>query len=155
MKSIESESAIKKLLRLGRLPKEPKMSPAVKSLSIQLLMLSSGGKPTCPPCCMVRSFSHLLLTSLLRLERCQSWFLKNIFHFPKFAPVPLFQKLSGMKSIESESAIKKLLRLGRLPKEPKMSPAVKSLFDSRTKSFFDSNITSLGMLPSVEWHCKI
>ena len=30
-----------------------------------------------------------------------------------------------------------------------MSPAVKSLFDSRTKSFFDSNITSLGVLPNI------
>ena len=30
-----------------------------------------------------------------------------------------------------------------------MSPAVKSLFDSRTKSFFDSDITSLCALPSI------
>ena len=30
-----------------------------------------------------------------------------------------------------------------------MSPAVKSLFDSRTKSFFDSDITSLGVLPCI------
>ena len=30
-----------------------------------------------------------------------------------------------------------------------MSPAVKSLFDSRTKSFFDSDITSLGALPNI------
>ena len=32
---------------------------------------------------------------------------------------------------------------------PKMFPVVKSLFDSRTKSFFDSDITSLGVLPSI------
>ena len=30
-----------------------------------------------------------------------------------------------------------------------MSPAVKSLFDSRAKSFFDSDITSLGVLASI------
>ena len=54
-----------------------------------------------------------------------------------------------MKSIESEIAIKKLLFLGCLIKEPKMSPAVKSLFDSRTKSFFNSDITSQGVLPSI------
>ena len=30
-----------------------------------------------------------------------------------------------------------------------MSPAVKSLFDSRTKSYFNSDITSLGVLPSI------
>ena len=74
-------------------------------------------------------------TLLLRLERCQSWFLKNIFYVPKFASGPLLQKLSALNSIESEVAIKKLPFLGHLIKEPKMSPAVKSLFDSRTKSF--------------------
>ena len=30
-----------------------------------------------------------------------------------------------------------------------MSPAVKSLFDCRTKSFFDSDITLLSALPSI------
>ena len=52
----------------------------------------------------------------------------------------------GLNSIESEIAIKKLLFLGRLIKEPKTSLAMKSLFESRTKSFFDSDITSLGVL---------
>ena len=33
--------------------------------------------------------------------------------------------------------------------EPEMSPAVKSLFDSRTKAFFDSDITLLSVLPSI------
>ena len=54
-----------------------------------------------------------------------------------------------MDSIQSEIGIKKFLFLGRLMKEPKMSPAVKSLFDSRTKSFFESDLTSLGALPSI------
>ena len=74
---------------------------------------------------------------------------ENIFYVPKFGPGPLFQKLSGLNSIESEIAIKKLLPLGRLIKELKMSPAVKSLFDSRMKSFFNSDITSLGALLSI------
>ena len=86
-------------------------------------------------------------TLLLRLERCQ--FLKNIFYVPKFASGLLLQKLSGLNSIESEIAVKKLLFLGRLIKEPKMSPAVKSLLDSRTKRFFNSDILSLGVLPSI------
>ena len=34
--------------------------------------------------------------------------------------------------------------------EPKISPAVKSLFESRTKRFFDSDITALSVLPSIE-----
>ena len=45
-------------------------------------------------------------TLLLRLERCQSWFLKNIFYVPKFASGPLVQKLSGLNSVESEIAVK-------------------------------------------------
>ena len=85
-------------------------------------------------------------TLLLRTERCQSWFLKNSFYV---APGPLPQKLSGRNSVKSEIAIKKALPLGRLIKQPKMSPAVKSLFDSRTKSFLYSDITSLGVLPST------
>ena len=53
--------------------------------------------------------STLTPTLLSRLKCCQPWFLKNIFYVPKFAPVPLLQKLSGLNSIESEIAIKKLL----------------------------------------------
>ena len=30
-----------------------------------------------------------------------------------------------------------------------MTPLIKNLFDSRTKSFFDSDISSLGVLPSI------
>ena len=57
--------------------------------------------------------------------------------------------LSCLNSVESEIEVRKLLLLGRLINEPKMSPAVKSFFDSRTKSLFDSDITSLGVLPSI------
>ena len=39
--------------------------------------------------------------------------------------------------------------MGRLITEPKMSPLIKNLFDSRTKSFFDSDISSLGVLSSI------
>ena len=88
-------------------------------------------------------------TLLLKLERCQYWFLKHIFYVPEFAPGPLLLKLSGLNSIESEVATKKLLFLGRFITEPKMTPLIKNLFDSRTKSFFDSDISSLGVLPSI------
>ena len=50
-------------------------------------------------------------TFLLKLERCQYWFLKHIFYVPEFAPGPLLLKLSGLNSIESEVATKKLLYL--------------------------------------------
>ena len=48
---------------------------------------------------------------------------------------------TGLNSIESEVATKKLLFLGRLITELKMTPLIKNLFDSRTKSFFDSDIS--------------
>ena len=83
------------------------------------------------------------------LPQALTYRLSQLFSVSKFASGPLLQKLSGLNSIESEIAIKKFLFLGHLIKEPKMSPAVKSLFDSRTKSFFNSDITSLGVLPSV------
>ena len=39
--------------------------------------------------------------------------------------------------------------LGRLTTEPKMAPAVRSLFSSRLDSFFDANITSRGVLATI------
>ena len=49
-----------------------------------------------------------------KLERCQSWFLKINFYVPKFAPILLLQRLSGLNSIESENAFRRLLFIGRL-----------------------------------------
>ena len=48
-------------------------------------------------------------TLLAKLERCQQWFLKNVFYVPKFASRQLLLKLSGLRSIESEIALRKLL----------------------------------------------
>ena len=51
-----------------------------------------------------------LTPSLLqKLERCQLWFLKNIFHVPSFAHCTLILKLSCLNSIESEIDVKRLL----------------------------------------------
>ena len=86
---------------------------------------------------------ELTPTLLLKL------FLKHIFYVPELAPGPLLLKLSGLNSIESEVATKKLLFSGRLITEHTMTPLIKDLFDSRTKSFFDSDISSLGVLPSI------
>ena len=67
---------------------------------------------------------------------------QTYFLFPEFAPGPL-------NSIESEVVTKKLLFLGLLITEHKTTPLIKDLFDSRTKSFFDSDISSLGILSSI------
>ena len=41
-------------------------------------------------------------SQLIKLERCQQWFLKNIFYVPVFAPSSLLLKLSALNSIEAE-----------------------------------------------------
>ena len=84
-------------------------------------------------------------TLLAKLERCQQWFLKNVFYVPKFASRQLLLKLSGLRSIESEIALGKLLFLGRLLTEDKMAPVVRNLFEIRTQSY-GANIVSLGTL---------
>ena len=56
---------------------------------------------------------------------------------------------SGLNPIEAEIDLKKLMLLGRLITEPKMPPAVRSLFSSRHDSFLDANITSRGVLATI------
>ena len=86
---------------------------------------------------------------LLKLERCQSWYLKHIFYVPSFTPGPSLLKMSGLNSVASEIAIKKLLFLGRLITEPNMAPIVRNLFQCRAESYFDTNVTSAGVLLST------
>ena len=69
----------------------------------------------------------LTSTLLTKVERCQQWFLKNVFYVPKFAPCQLLLKLSGLWSIDSETGLRKLLFLGRLLTGDKMTPVVRNL----------------------------
>ena len=93
-------------------------------------------------------FAIFTLTSTLlaKLECCQQRFLKNVFYVPKFASKQLLLKLSSLKSIESEIALRRLLFLGRLLSGGKMAPVVHELFQIRT-----TNIVLLGVLLSI---CK-
>ena len=88
-------------------------------------------------------------TLLTKVERLSAWFLKNVFYVPKFAPCQLLLKLSGLWSIDSEICLRKLLFLDRLPTGDKMAPVVRNLFQIKSKSYFDANIVSLGVLPSI------
>ena len=85
---------------------------------------------------------------LLKHETCQYWFLKQIFDVSEFVPGPLLLKLSGLNSIDSQVATKKPL-FGRLFTELKMTRLIKSLPDNRTKCFFNSDISSSGILLSI------
>ena len=88
-------------------------------------------------------------TLLTKVECCQQWFLKNVFYVPKFAPCQRLLKLSGLWSIDSEIGVRKLLFLGRLLTGDKMAPVFRNLFQIRSQSYFDANIVSLGVLPSI------
>ena len=90
-------------------------------------------------------------TLFQKLERCQSWFLKNVFSVTEYAPSIFLLNLSGINSIESEVHVKRLLLLGRLITEPKIAPAVKEIpfsalvtrwtFIGKTGSFRKLSIT--------------
>ena len=83
----------------------------------------------CLPSLLYGSELFTLTSSLLaKLERCQQWFLKNIFYVPNFTPIILILKLSGLNSIESEIARRKLLFLGRMITENKLTPTVRNSF---------------------------
>ena len=66
-----------------------------------------------------------------------------------FTPGPILLKMSGLNSVASEIAIKKLLFLGRLITEPNMAPTARNLFQCRVESYFDTNVTSAGVLLSI------
>ena len=104
----------------------------------------------CLPSLLYGSELFTLTSSLLaKLERCQQWFLKNIFYVPNFAAIRLILTLSGLNSIESEITLRKLLFLGRIITENKLTPTVKNLFYYRVDSFLDKSISSLGILPGI------
>ena len=88
-------------------------------------------------------------TLIEKFERCQMWFLKNLFFVPKFTPKHLLLKLSELNSVESKVVLRQFLLLGRFITETKMAPVVRKLFDTRAESFFDTSINSLGVLPSI------
>ena len=81
----------------------------------------------------------LLTPHKLSVVSSGSW---NVFYVPKFAPCQLLLKLSGLWSIDSEIGLRKLLF-------DKMAPVARNLFQIRSQSYFDANIVSLGVLPSI------
>ena len=113
---------------------------------VNLLVYVKLWKQACLPSLLFGAELWMLTpTLLLKLERCQYWFLKHIFYVPELAPGPLLLKLSGLNSVESEVDTRKLLFLGRLIREHKMTPLIKNLFNSRTGG--------VGNLPIFRWIC--
>ena len=73
----------------------------------------------------------------------------NLFHLTLDPPLPILLKMSGLNSVASEIAIKKLLFLVRLITEPNMARTVRNLFPCRVESYFDTNVTSATVLLSI------
>ena len=64
-------------------------------------------KQECLPCLLFGAeLFSLNKSQLCQLERCQQWFLKNVFYVPKFALGHLLLKISNLNSIESEIDLK-------------------------------------------------
>ena len=85
-------------------------------------------------------FFTLTHTLLAKVERCQQWFLKNVFYVPRFAPSQLLLKLSGLWSNDSEIGLRKLLFLGRLLTGDKMAPVVRNFLKSGLKAILMSTL---------------
>ena len=77
------------------------------------------------------------------------WFLKIMYFVPKFVPNLLTLHLAGLHPIDFKTEIRTLLFSGCLSTERKMTFVNNSLFQTRATSYFDSNIKSVGVLPSI------
>ena len=51
-------------------------------------------------------------SQLIKLERCQEWFLKSLFYVLVFDPSSLLLKLPGLNPTEAEIDLKKLMFWG-------------------------------------------
>ena len=60
-----------------------------------------------------------------------------------------YSKTVGLNSVESEISLRKLLFLGRMITENKLTPTVRNLFHTELIAFFDESISSSGILPSI------
>ena len=79
-------------------------------------------REACLPCLLFGTELFTLNASqLIKVKRCQQWFLKNVFYFPVFAPTSLLLRFSGLNSIEAEIDLKMLIIWWRLINEPVMA----------------------------------
>ena len=64
-------------------------------------------RQACLPCLLFGTkILSLNASQLGKLERCQQWFLKNVFHVPRFAAGKLLLRLANLNSTESEIDLK-------------------------------------------------
>ena len=84
----------------------------------------------------------LTSTHLEKLERCQRWFIKRLFHLPDYTNNEILPLVSGIPLVATIINQKKLYFLGRIMTLPKISDVVKAVMKSRLLDFFHGNNSS-------------
>ena len=84
----------------------------------------------------------LTSTHLEKLERCQGWFIKRLFHLPDYTGSEILAIVSGIPSVATIINQKKLYFLGRIITLPKIPDVVKEVMKSRFLDFFDGDNSS-------------
>ena len=79
----------------------------------------------------------LTSTHLEKLERCQRWFMKRLFHLSDSTSNEILAIVSGIPSVATIINQKKLYFLGRIIILPKIPDVVKAVMKSRLLDFFD------------------
>ena len=79
---------------------------------------------------------------LEKLERCQRWFIKRLFHLPDYTSNEILAIVSGIPPVATLINQKKLYFLGRIVTLPKIPYVVKAVMKSRLLDFFEGGNSS-------------
>ena len=90
----------------------------------------------------------LTKTDIACLERCQNWFIRKVFHLPKFSSHLLLLKISGLISVENEIAKRKLFFFARMALSTSDTVLCK-LFQARVGNFLTIQNNSFGFIKDV------
>ena len=94
-------------------------------------------KQSCIPTLLFGSELWTLTPTLLnKLEACQRWFLKKLFHLPEHAPNYSLYIISGLLTIETLIDQRKLFFLARIITSHKMPPLINNLYRLRLLQSF-------------------
>ena len=89
-------------------------------------------------------------SGLEKLERCQRWFVKKLFHLPDFVDSLLLNVISGLLTIGSLLHQKKLSFLGIIFTLPNVPKVVLDIFKLRLNMLnVDSDSKSIGFLGEI------
>ena len=84
----------------------------------------------------------LASTHLEKLERCQRWFIKRLFHLPDYTSNEILDIVSGIPSVATIINQKKLYFLGRIITLPKIPDVVIAVMKLRLLDCFDGDNSS-------------